>query len=409
MNSTDIQNALDSRLTAFLSDIQKNNAELKSALELRISQIESKGFSDPETKERIDRLFTRADELEAKLGAPEPSRQLLESKSAGTRLTEHKQFQDWAKGGFVTRPDRFDIGAPFGPSLLKATMTNALIGDTPAQATGVAQIQRIPILDALPMQNFTIRDLLTVRTVQSLNIDWLRQATRTNAASPQVEGVAKAESTYKWESVSTPVRTIAHFFQVTTQALADIPWLRSEVDNELMYGLKLKEETELLAGDGLGSHISGIIPNATAYNTGLNVGSDTKLDKLRHAKYQSRLALYPPSGIVLHPKDMHDIELLKTEEGGANKGLYIIGDPKTGVTIKTIWDLPVIESDSMTIGTFLVGAFAAGAILFDRQQAVMDISFEHGTNFTENEATIRCEERVGLGIRRSGSFIYGSF
>jgi hypothetical protein len=38
---------------------------------------------------------------------------------------------------------------------------------------------------------------------------------------------------------------------------------------------------------------------------------------------------------------------------------------------------------------------------------VIDISFEHGTNFTENEATIRCEERIGLAVKRAGSFIYG--
>jgi HK97 family phage major capsid protein len=410
MELKDLQTTIETRLDGITADIQKNNTELKTAFEQRLSEVEKKGVADPETKEKIDRLFTRADELEAKMGAPNPAQRVIEHKSVGDRFIESPVFQNWKAAQFLTKPEqRILIGAAFGPSAYKATMTNALIGSTPSQVTGVAPLQRVGVFDALPMQRLTIRDLLAVRPVDVLTVVWLRQASRTNAASPQVEGVAKAESTYTWESVSTPMRTIAHFFQVTTQALADLPWLRSEVDSELMYGLKLKEETELLAGDGLGAHISGLIPNATAYSTALNVSGDTKLDKLRHAIYQARLALYPVDGIVMHPKDVHDIELLKTEEGGANKGVYLVGDPQSGLSFKTAWGLPIVESDSMTIGTFLTGGFNSGAILFDRQQAVIDISFEHGTNFTENEATIRCEERIGLGIRRALAFVYGSF
>lgn len=409
MELKDINEKVETGLAGIAEQVLKNNLELKGAFEERLKQVEAKGFADPELKEKVDRLFTRADELEARLGAPDSSgrTKTQQQKSVADQFADSDQFKEWAGTDYRGRFKRLIIDrSPFGPSMLKAQTRNSDLGSPTA---GVVAMDRLNIFDPLPMIKLTVRDLLGVQPVTTLSVDWLRQLARTNAASPQVEGTAKVESTYTWESVSTAMKTIAHYFQVTTQVLADNPWFRSEVDSELMYGLKLKEETELLLGDGLGSHVSGLIPNATAYSTALNVANDTALDTIRHAIYQARLALYPVDGIVLHPKNLHNIELLKTEDGGtANKGAYLQSMSGAGMTIKTIWGLPVVECDNMAINSFLVGAFNKGAILFDRQQAVIDVSYETGSNFVENEATVRCEERVGLGIRRAGAFIYGT-
>ena len=91
-------------------------------------------------------------------------------------------------------------------------------------------------------------------------------------------------------------------------------------------------------------------------------------------------------------------------------GRYIIGDPQGGsIEVKTIWDLPVVESFSITAGTFLVGAFDSAATLIDRQETTVEISFEHASNFTANLATILCQERVGLAVEVPAAFIHGSF
>ena len=106
---------------------------------------------------------------------------------------------------------------------------------------------------------------------------------------------------------------------------------------------------------------------------------------------------------------MARIELIKDETGGANKGRYIVGDPAGGTLVKTLWDLPVVESDSIAAGTFLVGAFGTAAEIIDRMAATVEISWEHASNFTANLATSLCECRVGLAVRRPGAFIYGAF
>jgi HK97 family phage major capsid protein len=254
---------------------------------------------------------------------------------------------------------------------------------------------------------------MTVRKMTTGNsFDYVKMNGRTNNASPQVEASAKSESTYTWTSASDTVKVLAHFLNVSRQAIDDIPWLQATINGELMYGLKLKEESEILNGDGTGQHLNGLLHQATAYNTGLNVAADQKLDQLRHAKLQARLAglgTFAPDGFVLNPVDMEKIELIKTEEGGANKGVYIIGDPRQGPVVKLLWGLPVVESDSIASGTFLVGSFGVGAELIDRMEAMIEISWEHASNFTSNLATILCEERLGMAVRRSEAFITGTF
>src|ERR1019366_3828005 len=159
---------------------------------------------------------------------------------------------------------------------------------------------------------------------------------------------------------SDTVKLIANFVNASRQALDDVPWLTGMLNSELMYGVQLVEEAQILSGDGLGQHMKGLITQATAYDTSKNVSGDTNLDKLRHAILQARLAglaTFAPDGMVLNPTDMAKTELIKDEAGGANKGRYIVGDPSGGAAIKRLWDLPVVESDSITAGTFLVGAF----------------------------------------------------
>jgi HK97 family phage major capsid protein len=372
--------------------------------------IESKGYVDPETRERVEKMWKHMEEIDAKLSAPPGSSldRRMERKSIGQMVTEHQGFRDWAGKGFTShKSQRYAFDQPFFPAMEGKLISDAGLGSA---TTGVMPIQRIPGLLQLPRQELRIRDLLPVQPTTFATVDWLKQNVFTNAASPQNEGVAKAESTISYTTASTPVRTIAHFMQVTTQALADNAWLRADIDSELMYGLKLKEETEILSGDGLGVHISGLITQATAYADTYNAANDTYLDTLRHAILEARMALYPVTGIVLNPVDLQIIELIKSDEGTtANRGRYVMGDPRQVIDVPTIWGKPVVESDSIAVGHFLVGAFSLGATLFDRMTAVIDISFEHGTNFTENEATIRCEERLALAVKRPASFIYGAF
>ena len=332
------------------------------------------------------------------------------SDSIGQQLANSPEFKaatlaQWNLG------DRKISALIENPFRLKSVITTT--SGITAGTTGVTMPQRLPGVFGVAKQALRIRDLMPIRQMTTGNaFDYVQQLTRTNNASPQVETSPKAESTYTWNTISDTVKLIANFVNASRQALDDVPWLTGMLNSELMYGVQLVEEAQILSGDGLGQHMKGLITQATAYDTSKNVGGDTNLDKLRHAILQARLAglaTFAPDGIVLNPTDMAKTELIKDEAGGANKGRYIVGDPSGGAAIKRLWDLPVVESDSITAGTFLVGAFGTAAEVIDRMQARVEISLMNGTNFTSNIATILCECRTGLAVMRPGAFIYGSF
>jgi HK97 family phage major capsid protein len=389
------------------------SAELKTFAAKAQDETKSIGAMATETKTalgtiqaKIAELQTQVDAIDAK-GVRRPSN-AEERKGLGQLLTEHPEFLERKGTDFAGRKP-LSISLPTGAFTLQ-TKTDILESTIGNGTSGVIGFNRLPGIVDIAEQSLRIRDVMNVIPMATGNsFDYVYESTRTDAPSPQVEGSAKAQSYYAWLSASGAVREIAHFVNVSRQSLADLPWLRSKIDSRLTYGLKVKEEAEILSGDGTGVHLNGLITAATAFDTTLLVASAgyTRLDVLRYAKLQARLAglsTYAPSAMVLNPTDMAKIELTKD-----SYGRYIVGDPQTGMQVKFVWGLPVVESDSIAVGTFLIGAFNTAADLIDRQQVSIEISFEHDTNFTKNMATILCEERIGLAITKAGAFIKGSF
>ena len=66
-----------------------------------------------------------------------------------------------------------------------------------------------------------------------------------------------------------------------------------------------------------------------------------------------------------------------------------------------------MESESLTAGDFLCGAFGLGATLYDRQQANIQVGWVNA-QFAQNMKTIRAEERIMLVNFRPNAFVYSS-
>ena len=113
---------------------------------------------------------------------------------------------------------------------------------------------------------------------------------------------------------------------------------------------------------------------------------------------------FSPNGIVLHPDDWADIELLKWD----TEKIYLASNPRIQ-NQPTLWGRSVVISNAMNSGDFLVGDFVQGAELFDRQQASIEISREHASFFTSNMVAILAEERISLAVYQPDAFRTGSF
>jgi HK97 family phage major capsid protein len=158
----------------------------------------------------------------------------------------------------------------------------------------------------------------------------------------------------------------------------------------------------LLKGSGVGLNILGLYTQATAYlNPGVTVQNETSIDRLRIAMLQVVLAELDPDGIVLSPIDWTTIELLKNSQNN-----YLFTQPQ-GVATPTLWGQPVVSTQAMDQGDFLVGSFQQGAQIWDREDISVTVSTEDRDNLVKNMVTILCEERVGLTVYRPEAFVKG--
>ena len=258
-------------------------------------------------------------------------------------------------------------------------------------------------------QPLTIRNLLPSTPISSNMVTYAKETSQTNNAAMQTaEYNVKGESALGFTLLYSPVQTLAHFIPVSRQLLDDAPAIQGYIDSRMLFFMKLKEDQELLNGDGTGTNLSGLVTNSTAFDTSeVTTATDTYIDVLQQAITQCSKSYFPPDGIVLNPLDWSRIQRIKTT-GTALSGEYIFSDPHS-VSTPRLWGLPVVLSWSMPESQFLVGAFAMAAMVWDRNNATVEISREHADFFVRNMAAILVEERLALTVFRNDALIYGGF
>ncbi len=354
-------------------------------------------------KEKVDELLIKQGELQANLQHAEQVLAKLEqgaeggvvqAQSFGRQFVESEEFKNFTSK--TTPRGRIDM-------TFQAAITTVTT-DTDGAAGDLVQTTRVPGIIAPPNRRMTVRDLLSQGRMDGGALEYVKETGFTNSAAPVAETVKKAESTLKFDLVSTTAKVIAHFVKASRQILDDASQLASYIDGRLRYGLAYVEENQLLNGDGTGQNLLGIIPQATAFAAPFDpAGTETGIDNIRLAMLQATLAEYPSSGIVMHPSDWARIELLKD-----TTGRYLIGNPQS-VIGATLWGLPVVQTQAIAVDKFLTGAFQLGAQIFDRWQARVEVATENEDDFVKNLVTILAEERLALAVYRPQAFVYGDF
>lgn len=355
------------------------------------------GALNAETKASVDKLLTeqgalgaRLAEVEQKLArAGQKDDKPQSEKSLGTQVIESEPIQALMKSGRG-----------------RAEVSVKLISGLTAGAGGaLVDAQRLQLLLEIPRRRLTIRDLITPGRISTSSFEYVRQTGFTNAAAIVAETAAKPESNLTFDLVVSAVATIAHWMQASRQILADAPQLQSFIDGQLRYGLKLREEAQLLKGSGVSGNLNGIYTQATAFDNPLvaEIATPTRIDMLRLAMLQAELAEFPPTGITMHPTDWAAIELQKDDENR-----YLWANPQQ-LGGPTMWGLPVVPTKAHDVSEFVVGAWELGAQIFDREDAIVLVSTEDRDNFIKNLVTVLCEERLGLAVYRPEAFVKGDF
>ncbi|MGB1215953.1 MAG: phage major capsid protein [Pikeienuella sp.] len=391
MELEEVKNALTGELKGLLEERDQKSDDLAEQIE----HFKTKSEKDStEIKDRLDGTKSDIEKLTEEIDAHEKKMARMtakyDAKSAGQEFIESEEF----KSSVTTQQ-------PFKFSMEVKDITNA-----DNLATGVTRSVLVPEQSGgftFPaQQELRVRNLIPSGSTASNSIRTIRELGYTNNAAPVAEGALKPLSDLTFEEVVTPVQKIAHRFKASMEILDDAPMLRSYIDGRGRYGLNLVEEGQLLTGTGTAPNLHGLLPQATAYDNTTITGYTpaTLVDDIRVAKLQVRKALYPASGVVMNPEDWAAIELLKDTQNS-----YLFSSVTSGAT-PMLWGMPVVVSDSMTAGDFLVGAFSLGAQIWDRMGMTVMVSTEDGDNFSENMVTILFEKRLALEVSRPEAFVY---
>lgn len=373
--------------------MKKAQEEIKSSVSMSTetkNAIEKAVTSANEAADLIQKLAKRLDTVEAK---EQRHQEGMKVKSLGDQFIES---------------DAYKAMGPMGSAKSSARMEIKNIVNATGQNQPLVPDMRVPGIQYLPNRILRIRQLLPVGQTSSNLVQFVQELLFSNAAGPQVggsptvagEGNLKNQSDLTFQLQNAPVVTLAHWMLASTQVLDDAPMLASYINARLQYGLALEEDNEILNGDGTVGTLNGLMNQATGLN---RLGGTTEIDVLRKAITQLQLSEYSAEFVVLNPAQWENIELTKDSQGR-----YIIANPQS-LLGPQIWGLPVIATNSMRQGQFLVGNGTMAAQIWDRQQSAVLLSREDSDNFRRNMVTLLCEERLALTVYRPSALIKGTF
>jgi HK97 family phage major capsid protein len=402
METQDVSIMMEGVKTAMLDALTKQRADWTARYdELKASGVDASAFKAEFTQHQ-----RRLDEVEAILKRPAGTFGELApaAKSIGQLFVEcedMKRFaKHWSRGAAA-----LNIEGSIFPRNLKTLIDSTAVGSS---IPGILVPERVGGIIKPPQRRLRVRDLIPFGTTQNNAVEFIRELLFTNAASPQEEGHAKAEASLTFEIAHADVQCIAHWIPATRQILDDFAQLQAYIDTRLLDGLADIEDQQLLNGTGIGQNLNGILTQATAVVGTFAQAGDTFIDQIARALTELGVDRYVADGIVMNEADWMTILTIKTEDGGANTGMYLMGGPGS-LGIPTLWGRPVVVTDAMAVGSFMVGQFTGSVMGFDRMRAQVAVSTEHEDYFIKNKVAIRAEERLTVAVFRPAAFRSGAF
>lgn len=379
------------QINASMATMKKDNEAIMASLK---DQTAISGTASKEALAQVEKLAQAMQgssqkiiELEQKL-ADNVIKGKAPIETLGQSVIKSEAFKEFAQG-------------KTGRMVVQANTITGQEGSPPANSDTLVPAQRLSGIIPGAFRLLRVRDALPQGNTTSNAVEYTRELLFTNNAAEVAEAAQKPESVLTFELVNQPVRTIAHFIKVSKQVLDDAPALASYIDTRLRYGVEQKYDSQLLNGDGTGQTISGMTDSGN-YTAFTPVTGDQALDSVNRAIYSVYGSDYAPNAIFMNPADWGGIERLK--DGNSN---YIIGNPRAVISA-TLWGLPVIVTNAMTAGKFLVAATDIAYQVWNRQGTVVEIFPQDSDNAQKNLLTVRAENRGMLASYRPASVRYGN-
>ena len=321
-------------------------------------------------------------------------------KSLGNQFVDSEAYKQLKESGALEsdsarfKTDRF---------VRESKAPTDVIGSTGAGTGGALVIpQYLPGILPLPQRPLRVRDLFSQDTTQGDTISYAQQSAFDTAAVPVAQATslatgAKPQSSVTWVRKTSPIESIATWMAATRRQLADAGQTRSLIDNQLQLMLKIAEEDQLVTGSGTSPNLRGIM-NVVGLQlldiSGAVAAKFQNIDAIRDAirLIKTGVARADADAVVMHPTDAATLDEQKDAQS------RYIGNGPFGIGPAQVWGRPRVESEAITQGTALVGAFKMGATVFQREDVAIFVSDSHSDFFIRNLVAVLAEERLGFAV-----------
>lgn len=330
--------------------------------------------------------------------------------SLGERFVKSPEWQGLAKStptGQFSEKMRVQSGVAGFKDLLTGT-------DRDTSAGSLLTPDYRGLQDPFYQRPLRIRDIVGSGSTSTDTIEYVRLVSVTNNAAPVAEasssaaiggavtdviGGVKPESGMTFEKETTTVKTIAHWIPATKRALADASQIRTLIDQFLRYGLEEELEDQMLSGNGVGENFTGLANTSGVQVQAAPAGTQDTFDVTRMARRKVQIGgRAAPTAYAMNPIDWENIELQRDANG-----VFYAGGP-FNVATPRLWGLPVVTSEAIPAGTAWVGAWNY-AVLYDREQAGIQVTDAHADFFIRNLVAILAEMRAAFAVLRPPAFV----
>lgn len=381
--------------------------EIKSAFEGIKTEVSGAIESaKAESAVAVEGLKTELEELKSQISVVKDAADKLEAKSNRKTMNDNQ-----VKGFNATLAESIeknaDVLGKIAAGELKHTsfkMDTKAVGNMTEAVNLTGDIPRAYAnqVYALPSRKIHVRSLLPVGTISQGLFTFPLETGGEGAPAAQTQGSTKAQVDFDITMTNAPAQVIAGYVKISRQMLDDVPAMTSFLQSRLLEKYLVAEDAQLLSGNGTAPNLQGLTGVASAFSGAATVD----VEQLVQAIAQVEASNYSATGILINPTDWANIINTKN----TNSAYSLPGS--TVVTTDgqlSIAGIPVFKSTAIAADKFLVGDWAMGAQIMQRDGISVQFSEFDGNNFVENMITVRVEARIAFPIYYAGAFVYGDF
>lgn len=287
---------------------------------------------------------------------------------------------------------------------------------TDTNATGGADGAYKPLLTEVDQQGvfpyqrpLTVADLFSQGTMTGNAVTYPVYGKLEGGPGMVAEGGQKPQSHFpdpEW--VTDTLKEVAVWWKITDDMAEDLPYVASEIQDQNDYAMQIKEEDQLLNGDGTGSNVNGLLAREGVQE----IGDDDErsvADRIFHAKTMINKATgHNADALVISPDDYETLRLSKDANGQYYGGGFFLpayGGTGQLVIQETPWGLKTVVTPAAADGESIVGAFKAGGKVLRKGGRRVASTNSHEDDFTNDKITFRIKERMTLQVKYPADFV----